>query len=117
MPAMLNRLTAQIAVLVLSVSLPLAGLATYLVYNDVLEARARAEATVSDIARHVASDTHAFLGRTEERLRYLAPCLIGATGGGMFGLPGLESLADRPQLSIVDLRAVGADLRVRARLA
>jgi signal transduction histidine kinase len=59
-------------VLVLSVSLPLAGLATYLVYNDVLEARARAEATVSDIARHVASDTHAFLGRTEERLRYLA---------------------------------------------
>lgn len=56
-------------------------------------------------------------GLVDEVLLYLAPCLIGDSGRGMFGLPGLESLADRPQLSIIDLRLLGADLQVRARLA
>jgi diaminohydroxyphosphoribosylaminopyrimidine deaminase/5-amino-6-(5-phosphoribosylamino)uracil reductase len=55
-------------------------------------------------------------GLVDELLLYLAPCLIGDSGRGLFGMPGLESLADRPQLAIKDVRLVGADLRVLARL-
>ena len=55
-------------------------------------------------------------GLVDELLLYLAPCLIGDTGRGLFSMPGLESLADRPQLSIRDVRMVGGDLRVLARL-
>lgn len=55
-------------------------------------------------------------GLVDELLLYLAPCLIGDSGRGLFGMPGLESLADRPQLAIKDVRMVGADLRVLARL-
>jgi len=55
-------------------------------------------------------------GLVDELLLYLAPCLIGDTGRGLFALPELASLADRPQLAIRDLRMVGADLRLLARL-
>lgn len=55
-------------------------------------------------------------GLVDELLLYLAPCLIGDSGRGLFGMPGLESLADRPQMAIKDVRLVGADLRVLARL-
>jgi diaminohydroxyphosphoribosylaminopyrimidine deaminase/5-amino-6-(5-phosphoribosylamino)uracil reductase len=54
-------------------------------------------------------------GLVDELLLYLAPCLIGDTGRGLFGLPALESLADKPALRIVDVRTVGPDLRVVAR--
>ena len=55
-------------------------------------------------------------GLVDELLLYLAPCLIGDTGRGMFSMPGLESLADRPSLRVTDMRMIGADLRVRASL-
>ena len=54
-------------------------------------------------------------GLVDELLLYLAPCLIGDTGRGLFGLPALESLADKPALRVVDVRSVGKDLRVVAR--
>lgn len=56
-------------------------------------------------------------GLADELLIYLAPCLIGDTGRGLFVLPGLASLADRPRLDVFDLRMVGSDLRVRARVS
>jgi diaminohydroxyphosphoribosylaminopyrimidine deaminase/5-amino-6-(5-phosphoribosylamino)uracil reductase len=55
-------------------------------------------------------------GLVDELLLYLAPCLIGDTGRGLFAIPELASLADRPQLAIRDLRLVGSDLRLLARL-
>lgn len=55
-------------------------------------------------------------GLADELLLYLAPCLIGDTGRGLFALPALASLADRPHLDVFDLRMVGGDLRVRARI-
>lgn len=56
-------------------------------------------------------------GLVDELLLYLAPCLIGDTGRGLFSMPGLESLADRPELKITDMRMIGQDLRVLARLS
>ncbi|MBX3670148.1 MAG: bifunctional diaminohydroxyphosphoribosylaminopyrimidine deaminase/5-amino-6-(5-phosphoribosylamino)uracil reductase RibD [Rhodocyclaceae bacterium] len=52
----------------------------------------------------------------DELLIYLAPCLLGDTALGMFGLPALASLAERRQLALQDVRMVGADLRILARL-
>jgi diaminohydroxyphosphoribosylaminopyrimidine deaminase / 5-amino-6-(5-phosphoribosylamino)uracil reductase len=57
------------------------------------------------------------LGLVDELLLYLAPCLIGDTGRGLFGIPELASLADKVALRIVDVRAIGTDIRVLARIA
>ena len=56
-------------------------------------------------------------GLVDELLLYLAPCLLGDAARGMFGLPPLQSLAEKHRLTIRDMRMVGADLRVLARPA
>ncbi|MCG6875234.1 MAG: bifunctional diaminohydroxyphosphoribosylaminopyrimidine deaminase/5-amino-6-(5-phosphoribosylamino)uracil reductase RibD [Betaproteobacteria bacterium] len=56
-------------------------------------------------------------GVVDELVIYLAPSLIGESGRGMFNLPELTDLAARVQLSIRDVRQVGADVRIVARLA
>lgn len=56
-------------------------------------------------------------GLVDELLLYLAPCLIGDAARGMFDLPPLEALAGRRELTIRDLRPVGADWRLLARFS
>jgi diaminohydroxyphosphoribosylaminopyrimidine deaminase/5-amino-6-(5-phosphoribosylamino)uracil reductase len=56
-------------------------------------------------------------GLVDEVLLYLAPCLLGASARGLFDLPALSSLADKHALSFRDVRMVGGDIRVLARLA
>ncbi|MGE5470359.1 MAG: bifunctional diaminohydroxyphosphoribosylaminopyrimidine deaminase/5-amino-6-(5-phosphoribosylamino)uracil reductase RibD [Bacteroidota bacterium] len=56
-------------------------------------------------------------GLVDELLLYLAPCLIGDAANGLFNLPALTSLADKRRLQIRDLRQVGTDVRIVARLA
>jgi diaminohydroxyphosphoribosylaminopyrimidine deaminase/5-amino-6-(5-phosphoribosylamino)uracil reductase len=53
-------------------------------------------------------------GLVDELLIYFAPTLLGS-GREMFPLPELADLAGRRDLKIVDLRRVGADIRVLAR--
>jgi diaminohydroxyphosphoribosylaminopyrimidine deaminase/5-amino-6-(5-phosphoribosylamino)uracil reductase len=55
-------------------------------------------------------------GLVDELLLYLAPCLLGDAARGMFDLPELTSLDDQRRLSIRELRRVGGDLRVLARI-
>lgn len=55
-------------------------------------------------------------GVVDELLIYLAPSLIGESGRGMFNLPTLTDLAGRVPLTIRDVRQIGADLRIIARL-
>lgn len=55
-------------------------------------------------------------GLVDELVLYLAPHLMGDAGRGLFHLPGLERMAERIPLTIADLRAVGSDWRVTARL-
>jgi diaminohydroxyphosphoribosylaminopyrimidine deaminase/5-amino-6-(5-phosphoribosylamino)uracil reductase len=50
----------------------------------------------------------------DELVVYLAPHLMGDSARGMFSLFGLEKMADRVQLQILDTRQVGDDLRIRA---
>jgi len=53
-------------------------------------------------------------GLVDELLLYFAPTLLGS-GREMFPLPELTDLAGRRDLKIVDLRRVGADIRILAR--
>lgn len=55
-------------------------------------------------------------GLVDELLLYLAPCLLGGGARGLLDLPSLTSLDERLVLSILDVRMLGSDLRVRARL-
>ncbi len=52
----------------------------------------------------------------DELLIYLAPHLIGDAARGMFYLPELQDLGGRRELKISDLRMVGDDIRVIARV-
>ena len=56
-------------------------------------------------------------GVWDELILYLAPHLLGNGARGLFHLPALESMDQRIGLRIDDMRAVGADWRVRARPA
>jgi diaminohydroxyphosphoribosylaminopyrimidine deaminase/5-amino-6-(5-phosphoribosylamino)uracil reductase len=51
-------------------------------------------------------------GFVDEVIVYLAPTLLGDAGRGMFSLPGLDSLTDRPTLRLCDQRRIGGDLRL-----
>jgi len=53
----------------------------------------------------------------DELVIYLAPHLMGDAARGLFVLPGLQHMAQRIALAIQEVRAVGRDLRITARLA
>lgn len=56
-------------------------------------------------------------GVVDELLLYLAPHLLGDAGRGLVRLPGVERMDQRLDLTIRDLRVIGPDLRLIARLA
>ena len=55
-------------------------------------------------------------GLVDELVVYLAPHLIGDAASSMFHLPALENLDGRHELKIHDLRMIGSDIRVIARV-
>lgn len=54
-------------------------------------------------------------GLVDELLLYMAPSLIGDRGRGLVATPQMQTLSDRIDLEIKDIRAVGADWRIIAR--
>lgn len=54
-------------------------------------------------------------GLVDELVIYMAPILMGDAARGLFCLPGLEAMADRIDLEILDIRAVGRDWRITAK--
>ena len=52
-------------------------------------------------------------GVIDELIIYMAPHLMGHEARGLFNLPGLEKMADRVELEIKDIRAVGRDFRLQ----
>ncbi|GAB6043760.1 bifunctional diaminohydroxyphosphoribosylaminopyrimidine deaminase/5-amino-6-(5-phosphoribosylamino)uracil reductase RibD [Endothiovibrio diazotrophicus] len=55
-------------------------------------------------------------GLVDELVLYLAPHLMGDAARGLFRLPGLERMAERIELTITDVRAVGRDWRIIAKI-
>lgn len=54
-------------------------------------------------------------GCVDELLMYFAPLLVGEAAQGLFRLPELQALDQARRLRIIDVRAVGEDLRLIAR--
>ena len=55
-------------------------------------------------------------GLVDELVIYQAPHIMGSQTKPMFRTPGWQRLADRRALDIVDMRRVGTDIRITARL-
>lgn len=53
-------------------------------------------------------------GIVDELVIYMAPHLMGSGAKGMFNIPDLQSMQDRVDLDIQDVRMVGKDLRITA---
>ncbi len=51
-------------------------------------------------------------GLMDEWVVYLAPCILGDEGRGLFHLPGLSRMDDRFDLKMIESRQVGKDLRL-----
>lgn len=56
-------------------------------------------------------------GLADELVIYMAPHLMGDAARPLLQLPGVASMADRLPLDIIELRQLGPDLRIRARLS
>ncbi len=52
----------------------------------------------------------------DELVLYMAPMLLGDTARGLFALPALRKMDERKNLSLCDVRQVGNDMRVIARV-
>ena len=48
----------------------------------------------------------------DEWIVYMAPCVLGDQGRGLFHLPAMLKMADKKQLNLVEVRQVGPDLRM-----
>ena len=56
-------------------------------------------------------------GLVDELLVYLAPGVFGDSAHGMFNLPELKALSSHRKLNFVDVRQIGPDIRILARVA
>ncbi len=48
----------------------------------------------------------------DEWVVYMAPCILGDQGRGLFYLPGMQKMDDKKQLKMTSVRQVGPDLRL-----
>lgn len=48
----------------------------------------------------------------DEWVIYMAPCVLGDQGRGLFSVPGLERIADKKNLNLRDVRQIGSDLKL-----
>jgi len=48
----------------------------------------------------------------DEWLVYMAPCVLGDQGRGLFHLPAMQKMKDKKQLNMTSVRQVGPDLRL-----
>ncbi len=50
------------------------------------------------------------LNLVDEWLVYMAPCILGSKGRGLFNLPGMQTMAEKKQLKIINTRHIGPDI-------
>ncbi|MGZ8156414.1 MAG: bifunctional diaminohydroxyphosphoribosylaminopyrimidine deaminase/5-amino-6-(5-phosphoribosylamino)uracil reductase RibD [Burkholderiales bacterium] len=55
-------------------------------------------------------------GLADELLVYLAPTILGDAARSMFALPELRNLSERREVEVTDVRMIGQDIRVQARV-
>jgi len=87
-------------------TIDLPALMQILANREINEIHLEAGATLSGAMLHV--------GLIYELNIYMAAKLMGSGARALFNTPGLELLVDAVDLDIIDIRAVGADWRIRA---
>jgi diaminohydroxyphosphoribosylaminopyrimidine deaminase/5-amino-6-(5-phosphoribosylamino)uracil reductase len=91
--------------------------------NDFIDAAA----VLADLARREVNDLLVEAGPTvagnllsrklvDELVIYQAPHIMGSETMKMFQTPGWQALSDRQTVEVADLRRVGRDIRITARL-
>jgi len=88
--------------------LDLTAVLRYLGTREINEVHVEAGATLSGALLQA--------GLVDELVVYMAPHLMGDAARGLCALPGLERMEDRVSLEIADIRAVGQDWRITARV-
>ena len=79
---------------------------------------------MQDLARQQINEVHIEAGATlcgallqeelaDEVIIYMAPTIMGANARGLFDLPELQSMKDKIDLNIQDIRKVGEDWRIQ----
>jgi diaminohydroxyphosphoribosylaminopyrimidine deaminase/5-amino-6-(5-phosphoribosylamino)uracil reductase len=48
----------------------------------------------------------------DEWVVYIAPCILGDQGRGLFVVPDLKNIADKKKFTLRDVRQVGSDLKL-----
>ena len=89
-------------------AIDLPALMTHLAAREVNEMHVEAGATLCGALLQA--------GLVDELVLYLAPHILGNQSRGLFNLPELETMSGRIELTITDVRAVGRDWRVTARV-
>jgi len=49
----------------------------------------------------------------DEWLIYMAPCILGSKGRGLFNLPEMHKMADKIKLQISNMRQIGSDIKIQ----
>jgi diaminohydroxyphosphoribosylaminopyrimidine deaminase/5-amino-6-(5-phosphoribosylamino)uracil reductase len=84
-------------------------------------------ALLSELARRGCNEVHAEAGFklngsllreacVDELLLYLAPMLVGDSAQGLFNLPEMLGLGEAVRLNVTDVRSIGKDVRLLARI-
>jgi diaminohydroxyphosphoribosylaminopyrimidine deaminase/5-amino-6-(5-phosphoribosylamino)uracil reductase len=97
---------------------PVAGNEQHCDLRAVLEHLARLE--INDVWVEAGAGLNGAMlsaGLIDELIIYMAPRVLGSAARGMFDVPALESLAATTQLTFDELRKVGRDLRITARVS
>ncbi|PHM28163.1 bifunctional diaminohydroxyphosphoribosylaminopyrimidine deaminase/5-amino-6-(5-phosphoribosylamino)uracil reductase RibD [Xenorhabdus budapestensis] len=55
------------------------------------------------------------LGLVDELILYIAPKVLGNNARGLFVIPELQKLSDAPEFTLMDVKQVGPDVRLRLR--
>lgn len=89
-------------------AIDLVALMTHLAEREVNEILMETGSTLSGAVLHA--------GIIDELIVYMAPKLMGDNARGLFHTPGLDELADAVELDIQDIRAIGNDWRITAKI-
>lgn len=74
-----------------------------------------AEQQINDVLVEAGSTLNGAMleqGLVDECVIYMAPCILGASGRGLFTMPNVSLMADKKTMQLLDTRKVGVDLRL-----
>ena len=104
-----------------------AGAEVVVIPNDAREKTMPLKSVMEDLAKREINEIHTEAGAklcgsliqeglADELLLYMAPHLLGSDGLGAFHLQNIQTMQDRIDLKIKDIRAIGDDWRIIASL-